>query len=91
MKSTRWMAALLTVLGSVGCATRGQLEALERRMDEMNASLRRIEDQSHVAERRAATAEQTAKDAARTADVAAEDASTAAKKAELIFNRSMRK
>jgi hypothetical protein len=95
---------LLPILGSA-CATSAQLAESNRRMDQIGASLERLDQRASgleqkataleqrigAAEQRAAGAESAARTAAQQAQTAAEQATQSTRKNEAIFNKSVRK
>jgi hypothetical protein len=78
-------AALL--LGLAGCATNGDIEKINSRLDALDQRVAGVETAARNAESRATAAEQAAADARRSAQ-AAEDA---ARKSEAIFQKRISK
>lgn len=91
------LAALLAV-GWAGCASRGSVDDLERRIDEVAEAAARAQRRAEAAEERAVAAEREAQRAVSSADAAsnsaaeaAKQADAAARRAEAIFEKSVRK
>jgi murein lipoprotein len=91
------LAAVLAI-GSVGCASRGSVTDLERRIDEVAEAAARAQRRAEAAEERAVAAEREADRAVSRADAAsnqaaeaAKNADAAARRAEAIFEKSVRK
>ena len=88
----------LLALGSSACATKGDLEVLNAKLDRMEATSARAYKQAEAAEQRAIAAEREATQAVRRAEDAAAravgaqtSADVAARKSEAIFNKSVSK
>ena len=67
-------------------ALRGQVRELTQRVDTLDASLRRLEQRTEVAEQKAAESDRTGRQAEAEAEAA-----EAVRKSEAIFNKSVRK
>ncbi len=79
-------SALVAVLA--GCATKGDLDAMEKRLDARIAS---VEQQAQAAADKAAAAQAAADRAAQAAQQSAGAADQAARKSEAIFEKGVRK
>jgi murein lipoprotein len=89
---------LLIGLGATGCATRGQFTDLNQRLDDLESRISRAESKADAAEQRAAAAGSEAERATSMAETAAANAAKAAasadesaRRAEAIFNKTVRK
>jgi murein lipoprotein len=78
--------ALVASLG--GCATKGDLDALEKKL---NARIDSVDQRAQAAEQKAAAAQAAAENAAQQASAARSAADQAARKAEAIFEKSVKK
>jgi murein lipoprotein len=78
--------ALVAVLA--GCATNGDLEALEKKL---GARIDAVDQKATAAEQKAAAAQAAAEKAAKDAAASRAAADQAARKAEAIFDKSVRK
>ena len=74
-----------------GCATSGRVEALERRVSELESRLDRVSQQAEAAEIAAQKAVAQAKDAEDAAAFAAQRAHQAARTTEVIFKHNVPK
>jgi len=78
------VVVLALAVGSIGCASNGRVDALEKRIDELSARVDGVEGKADLAVSRAEAAEKSAA-------AAVERADEAARTAEAIFNKSVRK
>jgi hypothetical protein len=81
-------SAALLLLGSAACATKGDIERLEQKIDQVAA---RVEARAAAAEERARAAEREAQGAAARAEKAADVAAGAARTSEQIFKKTVEK
>lgn len=84
-------AAGLLLAVTTGCATTGDVDRLEQRLDAVEGRLTAVEAKASAAEQSASAAQQAADRAARDAAEAAQRADDAARRAEAIFNKSVSK
>jgi hypothetical protein len=92
------VSSVLILSGTVGCATKGEVEALRAELADTKQIAEKAQANANSAALEARNASQTAKQAAQTAEGAARDAQAAAAtaqeasaKAEKVFSKSLRK
>jgi hypothetical protein len=89
--STALALGLVLVLPLAGCATNGRVQALERRVDELETRLIAVSERAEAAELAAQKAAAQSKDAEDAAAFAAQRAHQAARTTEVIFKHRVPK